>query len=268
MLNITKIESWLMIRSTLFASALIAASNQLAEAQTTVELQTALASVGCYDGEIDGNASLKLRTAVRCYQNSRSDWDTDGSLDANEWQILLEDVARGFAVSDTRLSPEYVPSQPDGNALSELGADTTERSLYQANLEYILHVGFWLGEDYEVIEVVPNSPADIAGVRVGDRWGERIGNGIYHTHLWSRADLLERSSRSLQNNVGYGPLDFRFARQGQTRDYPFPPTRLGEFLNAPSLTDGEVEIFDQLPNVLQEFYSFVYLGDFKFARDY
>ncbi|MEM6890769.1 MAG: peptidoglycan-binding protein [Pseudomonadota bacterium] len=257
-----------MFRSILSFLILVFATHQPVGAQTTIEMQNALSSVGCYDGEINGKVSLKLRSAVRCYQNSQSGWDVDGSLDANEWTTLLEDVAQGFSVSDPRLSPNYSPSQPDGGELAEMGAETTERSLYNANIDFIMHVGFWLGQNYEVIEVVPNSPAAIAGVQVGDRWGGQIGNGGYSADVWSRAKLLEHSSRRLQHSVGYGPLNFSFVRQGRARSYPFLPIRRGESLNAPNLRDGERERFDRLPNVLQQFYAFIYLGEFQFARDY
>lgn len=173
----------------------------------------------------------------------------------------LETASRLLANGGAELRTFSVRSLPQIHMQIGVTADNPQRA-------FVEHLGFDLSEDYVVVEVIPNTPASIAGVQVGDVWGGRIGNGGFSTSSWSRAALLERASQQLERRVGYGPLDFVFLRDGVEQEFPFPPIRFGETFSGPTLGDSEAPVFELLPSVLQEFYAFVYLGDFRLANDY
>lgn len=130
---------------------------------------------------------------------------------------------------------------------------------------FVDHLGFDLNEALVVTEVVPGGPADIAGVQLGDVFGGRIGNGRV-TSNWPRAEILQYASEQLERHVGYGPLNFRFIRNGQEQSFPLPAIRRGETFSELQLEESERAIFDLLPRVLRQFYGYIYLGDFEAAE--
>ncbi|MEM1273268.1 MAG: hypothetical protein AAGF88_05590 [Pseudomonadota bacterium] len=130
---------------------------------------------------------------------------------------------------------------------------------------FVDHLGFDLNEALVVTEIIPNSPADIAGIEPGDVFGGRIGNGGVPS-TWTRAEILQWASERLERNVGYGPLNFRFVRNGQEQSYPLPAIRRGEVFSELQLEDGERAVFELLPPAIRQFYTYIYLGDFEAAE--
>lgn len=88
-------------RSALYAAAFFVfplfLSNP-AQAQSISELKTMLQAVGCYDGKIDETTSLKLRTAVRCFQKTNPAWTPDGQLTDEQRTQLAADVQSGKVI--------------------------------------------------------------------------------------------------------------------------------------------------------------------------
>lgn len=82
------------ILTTLAVVVGLAAAPALAD---TKEVQAALAAVGCYDGPIDGSASLKLKTAIRCFQKGINE-ASDGTLSDSEENRLLSMASAGDTV--------------------------------------------------------------------------------------------------------------------------------------------------------------------------
>ncbi|MEM9350287.1 MAG: peptidoglycan-binding domain-containing protein [Pseudomonadota bacterium] len=76
-------------------------------------LQTSLKTVGCYDGPVNGKASLALRTAARCFQQHIGA-QTDGTLSPEEEQQLFEMAASGAKVT---AQEGYVAEQASGDQM-------------------------------------------------------------------------------------------------------------------------------------------------------
>lgn len=132
--------------------------------------------------------------------------------------------------------------------------------------EIIDHLGFDMDSALIVTNVKPGGTADIAGLRVGDVWGERIGAGIRRKSL-GRETLLTEASTQLQkyaNSERVMPV--HFLRNGQLEVLWFPPVPLGEEFSSVQLSSDDRALFDKLPHDLSRFFSYVYLQDYKAAK--
>lgn len=99
-------------RSVRFTAAfLLACAPVPAALADTGEVQRALAAVGCYDGPVDGKASLALRSAIRCFQRDGLGATPDGTLSPEEERALIESAAAGFVVER---GARYEPEVPRG----------------------------------------------------------------------------------------------------------------------------------------------------------
>ncbi len=101
------------VMSTLFRRIAVASLFACAPAASAhadqSDIQRALAAVGCYDGPIDGAASLALRTAVRCFQKNGLDAPPDGTLSPEEEEALHAAAAAGVNVARGQ---RYIPAPP------------------------------------------------------------------------------------------------------------------------------------------------------------
>lgn len=239
-----------------------------AGAQSVEELQRALSAVGCYDGAIDGNRSLALRTATRCYQGSQAGWIKNGSLNQQQWAILQGDVDRGFTVGGESITSGYTPQLPDGKIIGRLVEETTARSSYAAYAKYIDHVGFWLDTDSTVTEVLPDSPASVAGLRPGDKFLARLSGSLTgHYRGFNREQLIKAAWSDITTASG-STVTYRISRGGEELILIFPGLAPGKRVASLSLTSAETSIFHELPQSLRFFFSYIYVGDFETADMY
>lgn len=74
--------------SAILAFCVLAARAGAAETIDISRAQTELARIGCYDGEVDGKASLAFRSAVRCFQKTLDGAEPDGRLTAAQFDAL------------------------------------------------------------------------------------------------------------------------------------------------------------------------------------
>ena len=249
------------------ATLSVALTTGVSQAQSVKDLQAALKAVGCFQGEPDGRSSLKMRTAVRCYQKSRDGWAPTGQLTDAQKADLFKQAASGFVVKNEPVKDQGGTTQSEAEEIRQLIANTNRNAGRRERQPYIDHVGFDLNEKYVVSEVVLGSPADIAGVKVGDQWGERIGNGILRINSWSRGELLQKSSRALQQHAdSQKVMPVHFVRRGQRKTLWFPPVPLGGTFSTAQLSPGDRELFEVLPHDLSRFFSYVYLEDFRAAK--
>ncbi|WP_299632599.1 peptidoglycan-binding domain-containing protein [uncultured Roseobacter sp.] len=98
---------------------LLAVSPLSAHADTT-QVQQALSDIGCYDGPIDGQATLKLKTAIRCFQKAEG-LTPNGKLSSDAEARLMSLAGSGAVVEK---EPRYTPEAIRGSDLEALTSPT------------------------------------------------------------------------------------------------------------------------------------------------
>ncbi|MEM9477506.1 MAG: peptidoglycan-binding protein [Pseudomonadota bacterium] len=127
------------------------------------------------------------------------------------------------------------------------------------------HIGFELDPNHVVVTVLKGSPAESAGVQIGDVFSNGFGTTNGHHHRL----IMERASRKMTSNLESGRLvPIWFSRNGRKIQLDIVPIGLGSSLPALDLSEAQLHAFNALPHDLKRFFEYLYVGEFETAERY